>query len=72
MDIKFVNREDFRMSFYRPEDTPAERFTFDVDGHDLQVVRYDGDNSRLTAFIDGNLHELSPEEGEAFAKEYLP
>lgn len=72
MDIKFVKREDFFMSFYRPEDTPAERFTFDVDGHDLQVVRCDGDNAGMTAFIDGRLYDMSPEESEAFAKEYLP
>lgn len=49
--VRFIRRDPIRLSVYKKDDTPAERYIYNVCGHDVQII-VDG-GSTLTVFIDG-------------------
>ena len=45
--------EQDTVSFHRPNDTPIERATFEVNSIPVQVIRYNGDDAHIAVAIGG-------------------
>ncbi len=48
-----IDFEHDTVSMYKPNDTRIERLTLEVNGHPVQIIRYDGDNRGVAVGIDG-------------------
>lgn len=61
--------EEFYISMYYQGDTYAQRLVLDIEGCDVQIVRYDGDDAQTIVFIGSRAKEMSMSEVGDYIRE---
>jgi hypothetical protein len=66
--VVFLGEEDFKMSVYAKDDTPAHRWRFDVRGHNVQIIAMQGSEYYLV-WVGNDVQQLKHGEIKRYVQE---